>query len=52
MDGVAIRATPSGKHQAGWIGVNVPKTGTKVQVKGNTKKDYSVNIEVTPAAAG
>jgi immune inhibitor A len=41
-----------GKHQAGWIGVNVPKTGTKVQVNGNTKKDYSVNIEVTPAAAG
>jgi immune inhibitor A len=39
-----------GKHQAGWIGVNVPKTGTKVQINGNTKKDSSVNIEVTPAA--
>jgi immune inhibitor A len=38
-----------GNHQAGWIGVNVPKTGTKVEVKGSTKKDYSVQIEVTPA---
>ena len=38
-----------GKHQAGWIGVNVPKTGTKVEVKGDTKKDYSVDIEITPA---
>ena len=41
-----------GNHQAGWICVNVPTTGTKVQIYGNTTKDYSVNIEVTPAAAG
>ena len=40
-----------GNHQAGWTSVNVPKTGTKVQVKGETKKDWSVNIEVTPAPA-
>jgi immune inhibitor A len=40
-----------GKHQAGWIGVNVPKTGTKVKVKGETKRNYSVEIEVTPAPA-
>jgi immune inhibitor A len=38
-----------GNHQARWIGVNVPKTGTTVEVKGNTKKDYSVDIAVTPA---
>jgi immune inhibitor A len=38
-----------GNHQAGWIGVNVPTSGTRVEVKGNTKKDYSVEIEVTPA---
>ena len=29
--------------------MNVPQTGTKVHVKGNTKKDYSVDIEITPA---
>ena len=38
-----------GRHQAGWIGVNVPKTGTKIKVKGATKKDYSVDVEITPA---
>jgi len=38
-----------GRHQAGWIGVNVPKTGTKIKVKGDTKKDYSVEVEITPA---
>jgi immune inhibitor A len=38
-----------GRHQAGWIGVNVPKTGTKIKVKGETKKDYSVEVEITPA---
>ena len=32
--------------------VNVPKTGTNVHVKGDTKKDYSVDVEITPAAAG
>jgi immune inhibitor A len=40
-----------GNHQAAWTSVNVPKTGTKVQVKGATKKDWSVDIEVTPAPA-
>jgi immune inhibitor A len=40
-----------GNHQARWTSVNVPKTGTTVKVKGETKKDYSVDIEITPAAA-
>jgi immune inhibitor A len=36
-------------YKAAWIGVNVPKTGTKIKVKGATKKDYSVDVEITPA---
>ena len=40
-----------GHYQAAWLGVNVPHTGTRVDVNGTTKKDDSVNIEVTPAAA-
>jgi hypothetical protein len=28
----------------------VPKTGTAVEIKGNTKKDHSVNIEIRPPA--
>lgn len=39
-----------GHYQASWVGVNVPKTGTKVEVKGTTKKDNSIDIEVTPAS--
>ena len=46
-----IRATPSATIRPRWTSVNVPKTGTKVQVKGATKKDCSVDIEVTPAPA-
>ena len=30
-----------GLHKAAWTSVKVPKTGTKVQVKGDTKKDWS-----------
>ena len=40
-----------GLHKAAWTSVNVPKTGTKVQVKGDTKKDWSVDVEITPAPA-
>jgi immune inhibitor A len=40
-----------GNHKAAWSSVNVPKTGTRVLVKGNTKRDYSVNVEITPPAA-
>jgi immune inhibitor A len=39
------------RYQASWSGVNVPKTGTTVKVKGDTKKDWSVNVEITPAPA-
>jgi immune inhibitor A len=28
-----------GNHKAAWTSVNVPMTGTRVQVKGDTKKD-------------
>ncbi|HEY7691042.1 MAG TPA: immune inhibitor A domain-containing protein [Gaiellaceae bacterium] len=40
-----------GHYQASWSSVNVPQTGTRVEVKGNTKKDHSVNLEITPAPA-
>ena len=40
-----------GKYQASWVGVKVPSTGTQVKVLGNTKKDYTVDIELTPPAA-
>jgi immune inhibitor A len=40
-----------GHYQAKWVGVNVPKTGTKVEVLGTTKKDLSIDVMVTPAPA-
>ena len=39
-----------GHYLAAWVGVDVPKTGTAVEIKGNTKKDDSVNIEIRPPA--
>ncbi|HEY7603306.1 MAG TPA: immune inhibitor A domain-containing protein [Gaiellaceae bacterium] len=39
-----------GHYQAAWVSVNVPKTGTAVEIKGNTKKNHSVNIEIRPPA--
>jgi immune inhibitor A len=38
-----------GHYQSSWVGVNVPKTGTKVEVLGTTKKDQSIDVQVTPA---
>jgi immune inhibitor A len=38
-----------GHYQASWSSVDVPKTGTTVDIKGHVKKDHSVDIEVTPA---
>jgi immune inhibitor A len=38
-----------GHYQAAWAGVNVPKTGTQINVKGPVSWDGYVNVEVKPA---
>ena len=38
-----------GHYQASWVGVNVPKTGTRITVKGPVSWDGYVNVEVHPA---
>jgi immune inhibitor A len=36
-----------GRYQPGWVGVNVPKTGTTITVKSGAQNAY-LNVEVAP----
>ena len=42
-------AESHGRHQVGWMGVNVPKTGTYIKVKNTNEKGRYMNVEVGPA---
>jgi immune inhibitor A len=37
-----------GRHQPGWIGVKVPKTGTTVRVQGVSQQGNFMQVEVAP----
>jgi len=48
-DGDACTGSHVGRYQPGWYGVNVPKTGTQIRVKGTSAQGNFMQVEVSPA---
>jgi len=42
-------AASHGRHQVGWMSVNVPKTGTLIEVKSTSAQGFFMNVAVYPA---